>query len=468
MFVAAVLVYSILPNFSYITGVPISHYQWSTPGIWLGALALFVTGSVVTGMYPAWPLVTARSLATAKANYSRSKYGVSFRKTLTVVQFTGSISLIAFVLVISDQINFMRLSSKGVDIDQVIAVRNPTVYANDDSVNFVEFQTFGNQLRRDSKVKQVTSSSAIPGMEVEETFTNRLKMKLTDPYDPTGYKILFVDYSFVPFYDLKLKAGRNYSPESGDDENWNTVILNESAIYALGFNSATEAKDQEVNLHLWGDDFKKYKIVGVLEDYHHEAIKRPVHPTIYSLNHSQFQQVFYAVKLHSGTDPREGLAVVERCWKNVFPDKPFEYFFQDDYYDRQFKSELHFGRIFGLFAGVATFIACMGIMGVTLFETNARLKEISIRKLLGATIASLIALLSKSNLRLIMISGAIGYPIIYSCSWWWLNGYPSRIELGPAIFLSPVIAVVVLVSLTSGFQMIRTVLSNPVDQLKHD
>ena len=468
MGLAVLFAYLFQPQFTFLTGVPISNFQWRMPGIWITALTLFLSGSVIAGTYPAFFLLKIKPVAALKRIPDTSGNGTFMRKSLIVIQFTCSISLMAFLMVVYKQLAHMQLSNKKIDIDRVISMRNPTVYSNEDSVNYVEYKDFENRLVQNHAIKGITSSSAIPGMEVDESFTNRIKRDLTDVDDPTRYKVLFVDYDFIPFYGVNLKAGRNYSVKSGDDQNWNTVILNESAIHALGFASAAEAKDQEINFHLWGDGFKKYKIIGITEDYHHESIKKAVHPTILSLNHSQFQQVFYSVKLNAGSDPRAALAHIEKCWKEVFPDKPFEYFFQGDYYNRQYKSELHFARIFGLFASVAAFIAFIGILGVTLFETNARSKEVSIRKVLGASVANLIALLSRSYFKLICVAALICVPLVYYAAAEWLNDYPSRIVLNGWFVVLPVTATVTLVVVASGFQTVKTALSNPVDHLKYE
>ncbi len=462
------LLYCILPQFSYLIGVPIKCFQWKTPTIWIEGFGLFLAGSIITGIYPALFLMKIRPMDALKGN-PMGVTGTLTRKSLILVQFTCSVALMTFLLVINGQLDYMQLTNKKLDLDKVISLRNPTVYANeDDSVNFAEYSALENKLLHNSLIKSVTTSSAIPGMEVDETFTNRLKRNLADPDNQTRYKILFVDYNFIPFYDIKLMAGRNYSLVSGDEENWNTVVLNESAIHALGYESVAEAIDQEIHFHLWGGEFKKYKIVGIVEDYHHESIKKAVYPTVLSLNHSRFQQVFYSVKLNAGSNPQDGLAHIEKSWKETFPDKPFEYFFQDDYYDRQFRSELHFGRIFTLFAGVAVLIAILGVLGMTLFESNRRLKEISIRRVLGATASNLVALLSKDYLKLISLAVVISAPVVYYAASEWLTNYPSKIEISIRFFFMPLVVMIALGILTSGFQIIKAANTNPVDHLKND
>jgi putative ABC transport system permease protein len=457
----------ILPYFTYLTGVPVDRFQWAKPEAWILGASLFFAGTIIAGIYPAFFLSKINLIAILKGKFSGMASGSSIRKSLIVVQFMSSIALVAFVLVINGQLDYMRLSNKKIDIDNVISVRNPSVYANDnDSINHAEFNVLKNKLLENHSIKNVTSASAIPGADIDEYFTNRLKRNLSDPNDPTRYKILFVDYDFIPVYGLKLKYGRNYSIKMGDEENWNNIILNEKAIHQLGFSSVSEAINQEINFHLWGDNFEKYKIIGIVEDYHQEAVKEAIDPVVLSLNHSRFQQVYYSIKLNAGVSLKDGLACVEKSWRTVFPDKPFEYYFQDDYYDRQFKSEVHFERIFTAFSGVALFIASLGIFGLSLFEASFRLKEISIRKVLGATVSNLIILLSKGYLKLITVSAVVAMPLIYYVASEWLANYPEHIELNLLFFFLPLAMVVMLVAAVSGIQMMTVASSKPIDNLK--
>jgi putative ABC transport system permease protein len=297
---------------------------------------------------------------------------------------------------------------------------------------------------------------------------NEIKKNKTDPFNPTRFKLLFIDHNFIPLYGLKLKAGRNYLPGNKDEENNGRIILNESAIYALGFNSIEEAIGKEVSFPLWSWMKPKSEIIGIVEDYHHESIKRPVMPMIFFLNLRGFQQVHFSVRVNAGSNPAEALSYIESTWKKVFPERPFRYFFLDDYYDQQFKSELHFGRVFGLFAGVAVFLACLGVLGITLFEANARLKEVGIRKVLGASVKNILALLSKEHFRVAMISSVAACPLIYLLASQWLTNYPVRINVTAIIFALPIAVVVLLIVVTSSFLTWKVATSNPVDHLKHE
>ena len=216
------------------------------------------------------------------------------------------------------------------------------------------------------------------------------------------------------------------------------------------------------------DDWDKWKIIGIVKDYRHESVKSPIYPTIFRLHRNRGQMVYYSTLLGKQVDTKIALSTVEKTWKETWPEKAFQYFFLDNYYDQQYKSEIHFSRIFTLFAVIAVFIACLGILGMTLFEASARLKEISIRKALGASTASLVRLLSGNHIRVVLFSTVIAVPLIYYIAERWLSTYPVRIHILPIFFIAPVGAILIMVSMTSLFQTIKAANTNPIDHLKHE
>lgn len=476
--------FALLPYFGSLTGMPASLVS-SNQTLWLSAFLFFVAGSSVTGVLPVLFFLRLNPIESLKGKLGGLGKREAVRTSLVTFQFITSISLIAFLLVITDQLEFLRSSNKNLTIDQVVSIRNPTAYAGatDFTVTENEYDALENKLKQNHAIKLVSGSSAIPGTEVGFTFVNLLKRSLTDPFSPVRYKMLFIDDGFIPMYGLKLKAGRNFSLQNGEDvdiqtKQWNnqsvpkdyflTLLLNESAVHALGFKSNEEAINQIIYLQLWADDFERYKIVGIVEDYNHQSVKTLVQPTIFTFNFKKFQMVYYSIKLNAGSKPKDALSYIEKIWKEIFPDKPFDYFFLDEYYDRQFKSELHFSRIFSVFSGVAMFIAFVGILGMTLFEANARLKEISIRKVLGATVANLMLLLSQKYFKLIVVATLIASPLIYFSAKSWLQTYPVRVDISPVFFVLPIVALLAVVGLASGFQTFKAANANPVDHLKNE
>ncbi len=465
---ALILMWFTLPQFSFITGLPINGFDWYNKNVWLFAAVIFVIGSITTGIYPAIFLAKINPIKAVKGVTGANR-GSLLRKSLMVIQFTASLSLIGFLSTTLKQLDLMQLTNKKIDIEKVVVVRNPAVYIDQSmQEKNKEYKLFEDKVLAGSAIKSFSSSSAIPGREIEFTIVNNLKRNQGDAYSDTRYKLLFIDQNYIPLYQLKLKAGVNYTSTDKDSGKMSQIILNEGAVTALGFKSAEEALNQPVYMNIWDWVDPHFKIIGVVEDYHHEAVKKAISPCIFWFNQQSFQAAYYSIKLNASVNPQAALTYIEKSWKEIFPDRPFDYFFLDNYYDQQFKSERHFGRIFGAFAGIAVFLACLGILGLTLFEANSRLKEISIRKVLGASVANLMLLLSKKYFRLIVIATLIASPLIYFAANSWLQTYPVRIEISPLFFVLPVAALLVIVGLASGFQTFKAANANPVDHLKNE
>jgi putative ABC transport system permease protein len=473
---AILMIGYLAPVYADLTGFSSPALQLDQqPIVWIIAFVVFVFGSISAGIYPAIFLLRLSPVSALKGKIDGFQSGLRIRQALLVFQFTASIVLIAFVVTMNRQLDFMQSINKGLELETVIAVRNPTAYADQDlTAKHGEFANFENTLLQYPGFGSLASSSAIPGSEIGFSYINLIKRNMGDPYNPTMYKTLFVSQDFIKTYNIELLAGEAFAtPENfrgeapWETKNWSTIILNESAIHQLGFKSAADAVNKEVYFQAF-NDFLKCRIIGVIRDYHHEAVKTEVYPTILFHNYNTFQQVYYSIRLRAGTKQKEALAQIEQTWKTIFPDRPFEYFFLDEYYDRQFKAEVHFEKIFILFAGISIVVACLGILGITLFEMNARLKEISIRKVLGASVAGLVIMLSRTNIRLILISGAISFPIIFFLTNYWLSRYPERIEFSPILTFAPLAITLVVVMFVSGIQTIKAAASNPVDHLKDE
>jgi putative ABC transport system permease protein len=475
LLLSALTVIYVAPYYSNLINIPIHEMVVWDSIVWSIAVAFFLLGSIMVGIYPAKFLLKFNPVLAIKGRISESKSGNKIRQGLVVTQFTTSIVLIACVLTVNKQLDYMKLLNKGVELKTVIAIRNPTAYSSQElTTKHGEFESMGSKLLQYPTIRSVASSSAIPGAEIGFNYVNLIKRNLGDPYDATVYKTMFISSDFLSTYSIDLLAGQTFSTPANfngespwEIKNWSSVILNERAIYQLGFKSPAEAVNQEVYFQPFGD-FIKCKIVGVIKDYHHEAANREVFPTILFHNYGTYQQVYYSIGLTAGSNPSETLKKIEKVWKASFPEGPFEYFFLDEYYDRQFKSEVQFQRVFVLFSGTAILIACLGVLGMTLFEMNSRLKEISIRKVLGASSFGLVILLSRTNMRLILISFALASPLIYYFTKEWLANYPAKIEFTPLLVFTPLIVVALLVTLVSGVQTIKAAGSNPINHLKNE
>lgn len=473
LILSVVIIVVFAPYSSDLTGVQLQRISLDQPFVWTIAAIVFMLGSIIAGIYPAIFLLKFDPVAALKGSVSKYRSGNKVRQTLVVFQFTVSIILVAFVITVQQQLDFMKLINKGIELETVVAIRNPTAYSNQElTTKHGEFETFQNKLLQYPTVRSLASSSAIPGSEIGFNYVNLIKRNIGDPYDPAVYKTLFVSSDFIDTYNIDLVAGNSFEVPANfngttpwETANWSSVILNERAIRQLGFTSATEALNQEIYFEAF-DEPLKCRIIGVIKDYHHEATKKEVYPTILFHNYATFQQVYFSVRLNEGSKPEESLSQIENTWKELFPDRPFDYFFLDEYYDRQFKSEVYFQKIFTLFAGIAIVVGCLGILGMTLFEMNSRLKEISIRKVLGASVLNITVLFSRTNVRLTAIASVLATPLIYILAQEWLSNYPERIQLTLWLAFLPVMIVMIIVLLVSGVQTIKTASANPVDHLR--
>ncbi|MCD9019655.1 ABC transporter permease [Parachryseolinea silvisoli] len=473
--IAGMLAMTLAPYFENVSGIPVELAYRNTPELWLIAFLFFAAGSIITGIYPGLYLLKLNAAHALKGTFSPQKSRGFIRKPLLVVQFSVSIILIAFLLVINGQLKYMQLTNKGVDVGSVVAVRNPVAYSNQEVIEkYNNYKLLRDKLLQRASVEMVSTSSAIPGTEIGFTYVDLIKRSLNDPYDPTRYKTMFIGENFIPLYKIKLLAGRNFEAEEINEwrepwerKDWLKIILNESAMKALGFKSPEDAVNKTVKFQAF-DDFEDHEIIGVMEDYHHEAVKNVIYPMILKLNYNSYQQVYYSIRFNPGSRPQQTLSEIEQAWKEVFPGQPFEYFFMDEYYDLQFKSERQFSQVFSAFSGIAVFIACLGILGMALFETNARLKEISIRKVLGASVAHLLALLLNDQARCIIISCLVAIPVVWYGADRWLSSYPAHTQLSPWIFAIPLLVVVSAVAVLSGMQIMNVVTRNPVDHLKSE
>jgi putative ABC transport system permease protein len=461
--------------FSSYVGIRIDFAAFYSTYIGKVALLILFSGTVLTGIYPGLYLIKLKPSQALRGSFSANLGKGFVRKPLLIIQFSASIILIAFLLVINAQLDYMEVTNKKIEVEKVIAIRNPVAYANKEVVEkYNHFKLLNDKLVTHATVGMVATSSAIPGTEIGFTYVDLIKRNLNDPYDPTGYKTMFVGENFLPLYGIKLLAGRNFSidNEGGyidpwERKDWLKIIINEKAAKTLGFNSPQDALNQVVKFKAF-DDFEDHEIIGVIEDYHHEAVRKAICPMIFKGNFNSYQQVYYSIRLNADVDPREAIDDINKSWKEIFPGYPFEYFFLDDYYDQQFKSERQFGSVFSFFAGVAILIACLGVLGMALFESNARIKEISIRKVLGASIVNLLALLSRDQTRCILFSCIISFPIVWYGARVWLSSYPLKIGFSPLVLLVPAVAIACTVIVLSCVQALKAVTSNPVDHLKNE
>ncbi|HAK80778.1 MAG TPA: ABC transporter permease [Runella sp.] len=422
-------------------------------GFWIAMIGVFVLGTTLSGLYPAFVMSGIKPIIVLKGILPKITGGLSMRRTLIVSQFAASITLIVGTIVVYQQIGFMRNQKLGVDIEQTLVLEGAS-----SALFQTSFKPFKNDLMRLSDVQNVTVSSSVPGEEIY--WTNGARWTRTPGENNTTMYIMSMDYDFVPTFKTELVAGRTFSEKFGEDQNGRNVLLNESGLKALGISSAEKAINENIIL---GRD--TMKVVGVMADFHHESLKKAVNPMTMRLERGNSR--FNSIKLKT-ENLNKSLADIQRVWVRYFPNDPFNYFFLDQYFDRQYKSDVLFGKVFGFFAMLAILVACLGLLGLSSYNVLQRTKEIGVRKVLGANVSSIVVLLSKDFLKLVVISSLIAFPIAWFVMNYWLQDFASRIEVKWWVFVLAGVSALIIALLTVSYQSIKAALTNPINSLKSE
>jgi putative ABC transport system permease protein len=272
-----------------------------------------------------------------------------------------------------------------------------------------------------------------------------------------------VDYDFIPTYGISLAAGRNFSREYGTDTS--NFIINESAVKAVGWKNAEQAV---------GKDFKygqfKGHIVGVVKDFHFESLHQAITPLVFVLPPPGKNQTFYnyiSMKL-SGNNINSTLNKIKNTWQRFVPDLPYQYTFFDENFSKLYESEQRQETIFTTFACIAIFIACLGLLGLSAFAISQRVKEIGVRKVLGANTTTIVSLLSKDFLKLVLIAAVIAFPVAWYVMHSWLQDFAYRISIQWWVFIIAAVAAALIALITVGMQAIKAAMANPVKSLRSE
>jgi putative ABC transport system permease protein len=418
---------------------------------WLGFLAMFLGGSLLSGIYPAFVLSGFQPVTVLKGLFKSSSSGLILRKSLIITQFATSVVLIAGTIIVYQQVRYMRQQNLGVDINQTLVLRGAASVT--DSVYQNVYQPFKTEMLNVPGVKTVAASTSIMGKEIY--WTNGSRQLAPGSKAVTLYN-LGIDYDFIPSYGLKLIAGRNFSKDFKTDEK--AALLNEEAAKLLGFTDVKKAVSQYI---IRGGDTTQ--IAGIVANYHHQGLQKAIDPMIFRLVPNSRDA--YGVKIESN-NVQATIASVQKIWNKYFPADPFNYFFLDDFFNQQYNADQLFGKIFGVFAFLAILIACFGLLGLSAYNVLQRTKEIGIRKILGASTENLLILLSKDFLLLVLIAFIIATPV----AWWimhdWLEGFAYRININWWVFAVAGIAALLIALITISFQAISAALANPVKSLR--
>jgi len=413
----------------------------------------FVVG-LLSGIYPALFMSAFKSSQVLKGIVSVGKSSVSFRKVLVVTQFTISIVLIIATTIVFQQLRFLNTAALGYDRDHIVTV--PYNVALDPS-----YEAFRNDLLKDSGIKLVGRSSRIPTGRLLDT--NPVLVPNGDSLQPANFdlKYITVDYDFMPTYGITMAAGRNFSKDFPTDTN--AFVLNEATLPHLPWKTPQEALGQMIS---YGGT--KGQVIGVVKDFHFESMHQKIIPLLFRIPASR--RNFYgnlSMKV-SGEHLPATLAYMEKTWQHYLPETPFTYTFLDENYEKLYRSEQKQGAIFSIFSCIAIFIACLGLFGLSAFTITQRVKEIGIRKILGASIASVVQLLSKDFLKLVLIASVVAFVIAWYSMNRWLTDFAYHISISPWVFIAAGLIACLIAMATIAWQALRAARANPARSLRSE
>ena len=452
--ISVVLVRLFSPSFNLLTGEQLDDTFSSNPGFWLAIVLVFIAGAILSGLYPAFFLSSFKPTTVFKGVSEIKLGGLGMRRILVIFQFAASLLLVAGTLTVYSQITYMKKHDLGVDIDNVLVLRGPSV---NDSTYSETFSAFKEEAVRSPDIKKITASIVVPGRQPPWN-AGGIRRLSEGEEEGNQYRIVGFDFEFVDFYGLTILEGRNFSEEYG--QNSSAVLLNESAIDLMGFEDNASAMN--VPIYFWGDTFS---IVGVVKNYHQEGLKAEQEPLIFRFFRDPAG--YYSLKVVPGKE-QDALAYMEALWQRFFPQNPFEYFFLEDYYNEQYRNEIQFGKVFGLFAFLAIFVACLGLFGLSSYTTLQRTREIGLRKVLGSSSWNAVLLLLRYFFIQVLIAVPIGLGLGFYIMSLWLQNFAYRIGIGWWFFLLPLLLVAMTTLMTVSAQVIRTASVNPAESLRHE
>jgi putative ABC transport system permease protein len=426
-------------------------------GITIGLLALILTGIFISGFYPAFVLSSFRPILILKGKFSTSKKGIVLRKGLVIGQFAITVALIIGSIVVYRQIKYMTGQELGMNIDQMLVIKPPVLNSFDSAFMATE-NSFKDEVKQIANVKGITATNRIAGDEMGRAFN----VHRADDTSENNFTMrnMGADYDFINVYGIKLLAGRNFSrlDYNADYNKLHNILINASAVKLFGFSSNEEAIGKSVMMFN-----KKWDIIGIINDYHQKSLRYPLEPIIVQPFYSTYNPISVKVSTGSLSSTIESIKVKYAAF---FPGNLFNYYFLDEKFNAQYKDEKLFGKAFSIFSVFAIFIACLGLLGLSLFATAQRTKEIGVRKVLGASVSNIVALLSKDFIKLVIIAFVIASPVAWYVMHNWLQDFAYRINISPWIFLVAGLLAVVIALATISFQAIKAAIANPVKSLR--
>ncbi len=465
----ALLVAISWPAFDEVIGKHILKNSWSTifsdPYQWLVLFLVVTAGIFMAGLYPAIILSSFTPAKALKGVFTKTS-GIGLRKLMVSFQYWLAMLLVAGTMTIYMQLGFMRSQDPGFVKDQMLVVGAPAAY---DSTAGDKIAFFRNNVSALSGVNRITASTDVPGRQIVEYFPVGKKGGKDDEAFATY--ISSIDEDFLTAYGIKLLQGRIFSDNErmnfrrqSDDESIK-VLVNEEFVRQLREQDLKQALNTNL-VFWWGPDLRFAEIIGVVSDHHQVSLKEKVQPVMF-VQPGWTAWKYFSVHVAAGNFERT-IASVKEAYTQAFPGSSFEYFFLDDFFDRQYHNDQQLAGIMNVFTILAILVTCLGLIGLGIFTVSHRVKEIGIRKSLGATPRVIVFLFVKDFLRISLLAYLFALPAMYFASNWWLANFSFHIPLMWQIFLVPVVLLSATTILTICSIALPSALANPVRALRSE
>lgn len=436
----------LLPMFNQLAGKTISQSIFGDPRHVLTLFLATAVLGVLTGIYPALVLSSFKPVTVLKGRLPAGGSALLLRKALVVSQFAISTALIIATIIVYNQMRYMRTRNLGFNKDQILVM---------DTYGDPAKNAFKQALAGIPGVKSVAMSGSVPGSG-HSSAHSEIEGQHGD-FQTAALNLYFVDFDYLRQFGIAIIAGRGLSREFSTDST-KAMLLNEAAVKMLGFASPQQAIGKR--FRQWGAEGT---VIGVIKDFHFHALQQPIKPLSMRFN----PEYFHLVSVNIAPENRPAtIAAIEKMWKKMIPSRPFNYYFMDEYFNRQYHSEEQFGKLVLNFAILAVFISCLGLLGLAAYATMQRTREIGIRKVLGASVPDIVGLLSRDFLRLVAIAAVIAFPLAWFVMNRWLQDFAYRTGVSWWVFVVAGMLAAFIALFTICSQAVRAAVANPVKSLK--
>ena len=443
----------LLPVFNSVADKNLSFTFSNNIFLILAFIALSVITGLIAGSYPAFYLSSFKPVKVLKGKFSNSFSAVALRKGLVIFQFIISVVLIIASVVIAGQMKFLRSANLGFDQERQVVI--PLRSSNAKKM----YASFKDELLKQSKVSNVGASLYYPG--ISNVSDNIFFKDGETMQEGKDIKMNYIDENFLQTLGIQPVAGRLYSPDFPGDST-GTIVLNQTAVKTLGFANAENAVNQKLHF-TFNDSTYNFNIIGVVKDFHYEDLHLPIGPYAFQLNLPPLYN-YMIVHVKPGNIDAT-LHSIQTTWHSLNSSEPFDYSFLDKDFQKNYGAENRLAAMVGDFTIIAILISCLGLFGLATFSAEQRIKEIGVRKVLGASVTSIVTLLSKDFLKLVAVAIIIASPLAWFVMNKWLQSFAYRIHISWTVFVITTLVALLIALITISFQAVRAALANPVKSL---